>query len=290
MVGQKLTDLLYNEGHQVNWLTRKTFKHPRAKVFRWNINQSYIDPEALDGVDALIHLAGAGVADKKWTQPRKKELTDSRVFALELLRQKLQRSNQRPKLVISASGINYYGDNSGPEWVDESSKQGGGFLAYLCEQWEGAADEFEQDEARVVKLRIGVVLDKQGGALKKIVPPVKYLIGSPLGSGQQFMSWIHIDDLCRMIKFLIENDTHSGVFNAVSNQPETNADFTRIIARTLRKPMLLPNVPAFVLKVAFGELSSIILGGNRVSNQKIRDAGFEFQYPDATSALKDVLG
>ena len=289
LVGTKLTEMLYNEGHQVNWLTRKTFKHPRAKVYKWDINQSYIDPEALEDLDVVIHLAGAGVADRKWSQARKKELTDSRVFALQLLKQKINRVGNPPKLLISASGINYYGEDSGETWVDETSRQGGGFLAYLCEQWETVADEFK-DDTRVVKLRIGVVLDKTGGALKKMVPPIKYLIGAPLGSGKQYISWIHIEDLCQMINFIVNNDQLSGVFNAVSNEPETNADFTRIIAKTIHRPLFLPNVPAFVLSAMYGQLASIIIGGNRVSNQKIRDSGFEFKYPDAASALKDVIG
>jgi len=290
LIGSELTHILAQKNYTVRHLSRNPKPHPIAQVFGWNPQKNEIDQVAFDHVDAVIHLAGAGVADARWTPKRKKILTESRIRSTQFLGELIRQMPSKPRLFLAASGIGYYGSDTGGTWVSETDDPGNDFLAQLCMEWERAAEDLQTTSMRVVKLRIGLVLSKHGGALAKMVPPVKYFVGSSLGSGHQYISWIHVMDLCNMVLFLLENESVFGTYNAVSHHPETNVEFTRMIARVLRKPLWLPKVPKFVLKLVFGEMSGIILGGNRVSNQKFLDAGFEYKYDSLDKALRDILG
>ena len=288
-MGSRLTQILKKDNHETVHLSRHPSLKSGVESYKWSIDKSEIDTRALEKIDAIVHLAGAGVADQKWSKARKRMLHSSRIDSTRLLFDALKNAGSKPKVLVSASGVGYYGTDTGNAWVTEENKGGTDFLAQLCRGWEAAADEVGTLGIRTVKLRIGVVLDEKGGALKKMVLPVQYGAGAPLGSGQQYMSWIHLDDLCRMIGHCIQNNEISGVFNAVSDDPKTNTAFTRSIARTLKKPLWLPNVPAFVLKLVFGKMSSIILGGNRVSNDQIKATGFTFKYSELDKALEQIL-
>lgn len=287
MVAKELSQIL-EKTYTLRFLTRnkKAENH-----FEWDISKKYIDAQAVQNVSHIIHLAGAGVADKKWTSQRKQEIISSRVQSAELILESLKKQGLKVKSFISASGIAYYGTETSDTIYEENSPLGKEFLAHVCELWEGIADNFESSgiAQRVVKLRIGVVLSKNSEAIKKTALPIKYYLGAVLGSGKQFMPWIHLDDLVKMFVFSLQNQEIKGVYNAVAPTEMTNRDFTFGIAKALKKPILVPFVPSFVLKIAFGELSQIILEGSRASSKKIENAGFVFSYPNLEIALQDIF-
>uniref|UniRef100_A0AAU6WMG6 TIGR01777 family oxidoreductase n=1 Tax=Chryseobacterium endophyticum TaxID=1854762 RepID=A0AAU6WMG6_9FLAO len=222
---------------------------------------------------------------------KKKEIISSRVGSAGLLLKALQKKNQKLKSFVSASGINYYGTETTEKIFTEKNGPGNDFLSKVTTVWEQAADEFKNKQVaeRVVKLRTGVVLSEKEGALKKMLLPIKAGIGSPLGSGKQYMPWIHIADICSMYEFSLKNPELDGAFNAVAPQYATNKDLTEMTAQVLKKPLFMPNVPGFVLKLIFGELSVAVLEGSRASAEKIEKAGFRFRFPDLKEALKDLL-
>lgn len=287
MIAKELAKKIGKE-YEIRFLTRKK-KHDYD--YEWDIRKGSMDESALDHVSHIIHLAGANISEKRWTTERKRELISSRVDSAELLRTTLRKKNIKLKSFISASGINFYGTETSEKIYTETDPRGNDFLSEVVVLWEKAADEFKEQNLaeRVVKIRTAVVLSEKDGALKKMVPPIQYYIGSPLGSGKQYMPWIHIEDICSIYEFALKNPTTEGAYNAVSPQHATNRDLTEKIAKVLEKPLFMPNVPGFVLKLIFGELATAILEGARASSKKIQDAGFHFQFPDLTEALKDLL-
>lgn len=292
LVGSKVTDFLLQKGYSVAYLSLSRKKNKTissVKVYEWDIYKKSIDSESLMQAQAVIHLAGAGIAEKPWTQSYKKEILESRVLSTQLLYEILQKYPHSVKTFVSASAIGIYGFDTAEQWVDENSPYGEGFLAEVTQKWEAEVQKMADLGIRTVILRIGIVLSAKGGALPKLVQPIRWGLGAALGSGKQYMSWIHIDDLARMFLFAIENQNLQGVFNAVSSEPCTNAEFTKRVAQILRKPLFLPNVPAFTLKLMFGEMAQMLLGGSRVSNEKIKQAGFRYQFDSLEKALKDLL-
>jgi len=287
LIAKELSKRLEKE-YTVRFLTRKK---QHANEFEWNVNAGTIDGTALENVSHIIHLAGAGVAEKRWTEDRKKEIISSRVGSAGLLLKTLQKKNQKLKSFVSASGINYYGTETTQKIFTEKDGPGHDFLSKVTIVWEQSADEFKNQRVaeRVVKLRTGVVLSEKEGALKKMLPTIKAGIGSPLGTGKQYMPWIHIQDICSMYEFALKNSELDGAFNAVAPEHATNKDLTVQAAEVLKKPLFMPNVPAFVLKLLFGELSVAVLEGSRASSRKIQHAGFQFKFPDLKEALKDLL-
>lgn len=287
LIAKELSKRLEKE-YTVRFLTRKK---QHANEFEWNVNAGTIDGTALENVSHIIHLAGAGVAEKRWTEDRKKEIISSRVGSAGLLLKTLQKKNQKLKSFVSASGINYYGTETTQKIFTEKDGPGHDFLSKVTIVWEQSADEFKNQRVaeRVVKLRTGVVLSEKEGALKKMLPTIKAGIGSPLGTGKQYMPWIHIQDICSMYEFALKNSELDGAFNAVAPEHATNKDLTVQAAEVLKKPLFMPNVPAFVLKLLFGELSVAVLEGSRASSGKIQHAGFQFKFPDLKEALKDLL-
>lgn len=287
LVGSHLTKQLVASGYQVSHLSRTATGKEKVSTFQWNLKTMTIDAEAVD-VDYIIHLAGAGVADHKWTSSRKQEILDSRVNSTKLLYNTVKERGVRLKGFISASAIGLYGLNTGDKLVDEDAPQANDFLAGVVKHWEQEANSFESLDIPVTKIRIGVVLANEGGALPKMKKPIELGVGAPLGSGKQFMSWIHYRDLCRIFQWAIE-EHKPGIYNAVAPIPVTNQQLTRAIAKRIRRPLLLPNVPSFVLKMMLGEMSGIVLGGNNVSSKKLVDSGFNFEFQDLETALRDLL-
>jgi uncharacterized protein len=284
LVGTYLTDLLVKKGYRVRHLGRSKNSGP-IQSFVWDINKGVIEDGALDSVDTIIHLAGAGIADKPWTYKRKQEILESRTKSTALLYDVLGKNQTSVKTFISASAIGYYGFSPGDEVFTEESDSGEGFLADVVKQWEHEVDKIERLNIRTVKIRIGIVLSAEGGALKEIAQPVSWGVGAPLGSGKQFMSWIHIEDLCRMFIHAVEQETMHGAYNAVTPTPATNKEVTIAIAKALHRPLLLPSVPAFVLKLMLGEMADLVLYGSKVSAEKIQLTGFSYTYSDLDKAI-----
>lgn len=290
MIGSRLTQLLLQNNYEVSILSRAPQKvKTDTSVYLWDIRTGIIDPEALKGVQYIIHLAGAGIADKAWTKRRKETLRNSRVQSTQLLRQALSQHNHQVKGFISASAIGYYGADAGQQLLSEDSAPGRDFLAEVTEAWEEGVDEIQGLGIRTVKLRIGVVLSKEGGALPPLALPIKLFVGSPLGSGKQIMSWIHIDDLCRVFMHVIENEQTKGAYNAVSPNPVDHKTFIATAAKALNRPIILPKVPAFALRMLLGQRAELILGSALVSSKKIEKEGFEYKFPTLAPALKHLL-
>jgi uncharacterized protein (TIGR01777 family) len=286
LVGTRLTELLTQKGYTVAHLGRAKHKST-VPSYVWNVEAGSIDPEALVNTDVIIHLAGANVAEKRWTASRKKEIIESRTLSSALLCRALQQQANTIRTVISASAIGYYGFE-GSNVFTESSPAGTDFLANVTRQWENEINSIESPHVRLVKLRIGVVLSAQGGVVTELSKPIRWGLGAPLGSGNQYISWIHIDDLCAMFIKAIEDDNMTGAYNAVTDWI-TNRELTRAIAHVLHKPLWLPAVPAFVLRAALGEMADIVLMGSKVSPAKIEQAGFHFQYTKIEGALSSLL-
>ena len=288
LIGNALSQLLLGDKYKVHHLSRSKSDGP-IPTHQWNIAQQSIDTEAMDSTEAIVHLAGAGVADQRWTAARKEAILKSRTESTRLLHDQIKEMDHKPSVFVAASAVGYYGFDTGDQLVDEETKPGNDFLAEVVKAWEAETDKIADLGVRVVKLRIGIVLAAEGGALPKIAQPIKLFVGAPLGSGKQYMSWIHVTDVARMFKMAIENDQMQGVFNCVGPDPVTNAMLTKAVAGVLNKPLFLPNVPGFVIKMMFGEMGNIVLGGNRVSNEKIVEAGFSYEYATLEHALQNLL-
>jgi uncharacterized protein (TIGR01777 family) len=290
LLGSALSDKLHSLGQEVVHLSRFKSNNSKYQIFTWDIAKGSIEEGAFEGVDHIIHLAGAGVADKRWTEERKKVLASSRIDSAALILAQLRKSEIKIKAFISASAIGIYGFDTGSiVQAEDRTQLGDDFLATLTKKWEHAADQFNEVAGRVVKFRIGLVLSKNGGLLDKLVPVTKCGLASAFGNGEQYMSWIHIDDLVNMFIKAVEDNSYKGTFNAVAPNPVTNKKFLKILAETLNRPFFLPDIPKFVLRMALGELASAITGGNKVSCEKIQKSGFQFQYPELRESLSQLL-
>lgn len=288
LVGSRLTELLLKKGYEVAYLSRRKEQIPNVKVYQWDIAKGYIEDGAVESADYIVHLAGAGIADKRWSESRKKEIIDSRIRPVDLLKDKLTKSNKL-KAFVSASAIGFYGGDTGEERIEENHAAGNDFLAECTKLWEKSADKIATLGIRTAKIRVGIVLSEKGGALPKLVQPIRLGFGAALGSGKQWMSWIHIDDLCNVFIKAIEDESMNGAYNAVAPNPVTNLEITKMAAKVLKKPFWLPNVPSFVLKLIFGEMAVVVLGGSYVLNKRIAETDFRYQFTDVESALQDLL-
>lgn len=288
-IGKALIKHFLAKGYIVNTLTRKMIANLEINSFVWNPELNQIDLKSFENVDVIINLAGENVGEQRWTRARKKAIIDSRIKSTSLLYNSIQKLEKKPSCFINASAIGIYGRDSGLEIQNESSPFGSGFLSEVTQLWENEADKIEYLGIRLIKLRIGVVLSLEGGALPKIYETIKFGIGSGLGSGNQGMSWIHLDDLCQLVIFCIENQIISGPINAVGPNPISNKDFMHQIAKINHKLFFLPNVPSFVLYLILGELADIVVGGNYVSSKKIETFGFKYDFPFLKNALQDIF-
>ena len=285
LLGEAIAQRLVAANKDFAILTRKG-THPKYPAFAWDPNSGTLDMKALDGLETIIHLAGAGIADKRWTASRKQEIIDSRVKTSELLFNKCKEAGVFPKQFISASGINYYGIEPTDSVFVENDSVGNDFTAQVVKVWEEAADLW-LEHSRVVKLRISVVLANNGGALERMTPVAKRGLGAPLGNGKQWVPWIHLNDVANMFLFALENPIE-GAYNAVSDEHVSNRTLMKTLAKVHRKPMFLPPVPGFMLRLVFGKLAELVLKGNRASNQKIKATGFQFQFAKLEEALRDI--
>lgn len=284
LIGKHLSFLLESKGYEVRLLSRNENSNAKYKTFVWDINKGYIDEKAFENVDYIIHLAGAGIADKKWSEDRKKVLIDSRVKSTKLLLAYVQKLNLSLEAFISSSAVGYYGSITSEIIFKEDDNAGNDYLAEICKLWEAAIFQFQSERIRTVAIRTGIVLSEKGGALKKMKTPVI----TALGNGLQYMPWIHIDDLCEIYIKAIEDSSMEGAYNGVAPEHETNKTFSKKLAKAFKRPFFPIGAPAFVLKTVFGEMSTILLNGSRIASQKISDAGFHFKFPSLKDALSDL--
>lgn len=288
MVARVLSEELVRNGYSVCFLTR----HKRNEnEYEWDVAERRIEVEALQGVRHIIHLAGAGVADKPWTSERKEVIRSSRVDSARLLLETLKANDIRIATFISASAVGFYGTLTGKSIFAENDKKGDDFLSDVCMEWEQAANDFSQEgvSERIVIMRNGIVLAPRGGALAKMVRPVRWFLGAPLGSGKQYMPWIHISDVCGIILHALQNPTVSGVYNVVAPEHVRNVEFMRAIGRAIGRPVFFPSIPKWVIRRVFGERASILLEGSRVSAEKIISSGYRFKNATLQKALDNLL-
>jgi uncharacterized protein len=289
-VGKHLTDLLIKNGFSVSILSRnKKQNSVDISYFRWDVSTGFIEEEAVLGADFIIHLAGENIADKRWTKDRKEAIVQSREKSVALIYGVLKKNPKKVAAFVSASGIGIYGAINGDEICTENTLAVNDFLGTTCQKWETAADTIASLGIRVVKIRTGLVLGKEDGFLKKLTPIFKIRLGSALGSGNQYMPWIHIDDLCKIYLEALNNSQMTGAYNAAITDNTTNTIFSKTLAKIYGYSIWLPNVPAFLMKIVMGEMAQIVLAGRRVSSEKIEKLGFQFQYKNLESALRNCL-
>lgn len=287
LIGTRLTTMLKERAHWVATLGRSEGSSS-GNSFTWDVGKGKIDRQAIQSVDTIIHLAGEGIADKRWTAKRKEEILQSRTKSTQLLHNVLKEGNTGVKSFISASAIGFYGTDE-EKTFKENDSSGNDFLAEVTSRWEDEVLNIAQLGIRVVIIRIGIVLSEKGGALKEIAKPVNWLVGAPLGSGDQYVSWIHINDVCGIFIKAVEEESLQGVYNAAGVSPVSNRELTRKIARVLHKPIILPAIPAWVLRLYLGEMADMVLGGSKVSSEKILKAGYQFRFVSLEKALQDLL-
>jgi uncharacterized protein (TIGR01777 family) len=294
LVGKRLTEMLLDKGYSITILTRTanaTSTNPNISFANWDTDKQTIDDQAVSNADAIVNLAGAGVADKRWSVARKKEIVDSRVNSGRLIVNALQHIPNNINVVVNASAIGWYAPNQQSNKIyQEDEPANTDFLGETCKQWEQSIHPISLTKKRLVKLRIGIVLSKDGGALKEFFKPLKFGIATILGSGKQKISWIHIDDLCRMFVTAIEQENINGVYNAVAPMVTTNSKLNIALAKKLRGKFYIPIfVPKFMLKIVLGELSIEVLKSSDISCKKIHDTGFQFLYPSIESAFEQMF-
>lgn len=285
LVGTALTLFLQAKGHELLSLTRS--KNRESSIY-WKPEEGLLDPEILNTVDAVIHLAGENLANKRWSPAQKRKILDSRVMGTQLLAETIANAEKPPKIWISASAVGFYG-NSGDQFVDENSPAGTGFLADVCKRWEAATQKAENASARVVHLRTGMVLSSEGGALKKMLPPFRMGVGGQIGDGRQYISWILLEDMVHAIDHILNHDSLSGAVNLVTPEPVTNQQFTKTLGAVLHRPTLFP-LPAFMAKILFGEMANeLLLSGTRALPTKLLESGYSFLYPKLTEGVEHLL-
>ena len=289
LVGSALIPVLTSGGHEVVRLVRSQ-PRPEASEVRWDPETGEIDPAALEGVDAAVHLAGESIAAGRWTTSRKARILESRVKGTRLLVETLAGLGQRPKVLVSASAVGYYGDRGEERLTEESGSGSAFFLANVCRQWETATEPAAAAGIRVVNLRFGIILSGGGGALPRLLTPFRLGVGGRLGSGKQFMSWIAIDDVVGAIVHVLKTEALRGAVNAVAPQAVTNREFTKALGRVLGRPTLFP-LPACAARLAFGEMADeLLLASQRVEPAKLLASGYQFRFPEIEGALRHLLG
>ncbi len=285
-IGSPLTEKLKQSGHEVYFLTRNKTDQPNS--FYWKPTEGIIELDEAIPFDTVIHLAGEGIANRRWTDSQKKKIKESRVLGTKLLSEKIAQLEHKPALLISASATGYYGDRA-DEDLTESSAPGESYLADVCNKWEKSTEAAGSAGIRVVQTRFGIVLGLKGGALKKMLLPFKMGVGGIIGNGKQFWSWIALEDVIEIILFIMENDSLSGAVNCVSPQPVTNYEFTKVLGKVLHRPTFFP-MPGFIAKAALGEMAdALLLCSAKVHPEKLLAANYPFRQTDLEQALKSIL-
>jgi len=292
-IGKELVRQLNARKHTITVLTRNaknsfyTNISPLLSVEEWDAKNLGAWTSKVDGADAIINLAGEPIAGKRWTKKQKERIVNSRIDTTSALISSIREAKKKPSVLINASAVGFYGNVEQGD-VTETSVMGKGFLADTCNQWENEAKKVEQFGVRVALLRTGIVLGKNEGALKKMLPPFQFFVGGPLGSGKQWFPWIHVEDEIQIILFVLENKNISGAINLSSPTPVTNKEFSSLLAKVIHRPSLFP-VPSFVLRMMLGEMSEMLLGGQKTIPQKLLQNGYKFLYPNLEDALKEIL-
>lgn len=290
LIGRALIKKLQERNYRISILSRDPKLQIRGvDVYQWDVPTGQIDKNSVAEADIIVHLAGAGIGEKRWTKRRKQEIIDSRVASAELLYRTFSESRNKLMAFISSSAIGWYGGFTTKTIFNEDMPAAADFMGKTCRLWEAAADLFHKADVRTVKIRTGVVLSTDSGALPKMALPVKVGLGSALGSGSQLVPWIHIDDIVGIYLKAIEDETIRGAFNGVAPAVDSMNDFMHTLSRTLDKPYFMPALPAFVLKTVMGEMAVLVTEGSRISEQKIQDAGYSFIFPQLDVALKDLF-
>lgn len=286
MVAKSLSKILKDD-FKIRFLTRNKTNN---NEFKWNLETGFIDVNSFTNVKHIIHLAGAGIANKRWTNNRKEIILSSRVNSAKLILNTLKEHKIKITSFISASAIGYYGTETTKFIFKEKTEKGNDFLSDVCFHWEKEAERFKSENVskRIIILRMGIVLSNKGGVLKKMMLPIKYFVGAVLGRGNQYIPWIHLNDLSFMIKYLLKNPKLQGVFNAVAPEHVTNKEFTLELAKQMNKPIFLPNIPNLVVRLIFGSSSILLLKGSRVSSDKIIEKGFRFKHSNLNNALQNL--
>lgn len=287
MVGKKLIFRLQKAGHQVSILSRTPKKIKDVRVFLWDVSKGSIDKDCLNGIDTIVHLAGENIAGKLWSEKQKKEIINSRVQSTALLYRAIQESKSPVKNFISASAVGYYGD-CGDEILTEETPSGFGFMAECCRLWEHSVDAGKVLGLRVVKLRIGIILAKDQGALAALAKPIRFFAGAPLGSGKQWMPWIHVHDIVSLFVSAIENPIMQGAYNACAPFPVTNTTLTKAVAAKLHRPVWPIHVPEKIIRLLLGEMSNVVFISTNTSAEKILETDFKFKYTQLNEALTDI--
>ena len=285
LIGKRLSFLLASRGYEVRILSRNDSSNSVYKTFVWNVKAQYINDNAFKDLNHIIHLAGAGIADKRWSEKRKKEIINSRVDSTNLLYATVKRLQIPLQSFISASATGFYGSFTTQTTFKETDKAATDFLGKVCRLWEKSIFQFNKEKIRTVAFRTGIVLAKNGGALKKMKTPII----SPLGDGKQYMPWIHIDDLCELYIKAIEDTNFKGAYNAVSTEYQSNISFSIALAKIQKRLFIPIGAPKFILKLIFGEMSTIILNGSKVSASKIKQTGFKFKFETLEDSLKNLI-
>jgi uncharacterized protein (TIGR01777 family) len=288
-LGTHLSKMLQKSGYEVAILSRDPKKVKDFKAYQWDVEKGTINEDAINNGDIVVHLAGESVAGNAWSPERKKRILESRTHSTITIANHLQKHNIKLKKYIGASAIGFYGFEPSSKLFTEDDKPGNDYLADVCIQWENAHKSIENCEFANSIVRIGVVFDTNEGALAEMVKPFKIMAGAALGSGKQFVPWIHINDVSGIFVHLIKHPELSGIFNAVAPDFSDNTQVTKAISKTLKKPMLPFNVPSFVLKTVLGEQANLVLQGNKISAEKIEKTGFQFQFKEVEKALQDLL-
>ncbi|MBR9921890.1 MAG: TIGR01777 family protein [Bacteroidetes bacterium] len=287
LIGLQLAQMLQKSGYEVRLLSRKKRSNLPYEVFQWDVKAGTIDPEAFRDLDYVINLAGAGIADKRWSDARKKLIIDSRVETTRLLWKYIREMELPLKAYVSASAVGYYGDR-GEALMTEDATPGDGFLSESTKQWEDAIFSGPEN-IRTAAVRIGIVSSTQGGALEKLILPAKYGVATYFGNGKQWFSWIHISDLCRLFLFVLENDTINGPVNGVGPNPARLRELVAGIRKSVGIPGLMLPIPEFLMRIPMGEMADVLFSSTKVSSAKAEKAGFKFEYPTLMPALKDLL-
>ena len=289
-IGKKLTRLLLENGFSVSVLSRSVKENSEGiSYYKWDVDAGTIDEQAILNADYVIHLAGENIGAKRWTVNRKKAILDSREKSTQLLFSCLHKQNKQLKAFVSASGVGIYGAITDEVICSETTPAASDFLGTVCQKWEAATNPIRDLGIRTVQIRTGLVLGKGEGVLQQLIPLFKYKLGSAIGSGKQYMPWIHIDDLCRIYLASMLNSEMQGPYNAAINDSTNNTIFSSALAKVFGYTIWLPNVPAFVLQLVLGEMAQLVLKGRRINSNAIEKTGFQFQFTDLEKALRDCI-
>ncbi|MDR0422443.1 MAG: TIGR01777 family oxidoreductase [Proteiniphilum sp.] len=291
MVGKRLSELLVEKGYRVIWLSRERYVKARIPRYRWDYRKWEIDTDAVQQADVIVHLAGSNLDDDSWTRLQKQKIVESRVLTAKLLLETAKTLGRKPEAFISASATGFYGQETSERiFTEEDNPAGSDFLSRTCRKWEAEAFRFRDElNVRVAVLRTAFVISGESEAFAKMALPTRFGLGMRLGSGKQYLNWIHLDDLCRIYLKAVEDTSMQGAYNAVAPESVTNARFMKMLAKEMKRPFFLPPLPAFLLRAIMGQAADMILYGSRISSQKVRDAGYNFVCPAVREAIASSL-